>query len=588
MSEPSHRPFLPKMLLLWRFVATAACLGHQTPTSAFSASTPRTTTTSLQGCVFVGHRSPDVDSVASAVFAAWMYNGVPALPDTMKEEELGKDVQLVLSEAREMMASIGEMSLGDGTGNSAAAGGGDAAGAGGETTTTDASLSQYSDWTTQIGPIRSMDAILGGSQLGADSEKTAGETKKGKSKSKSSKKKRCVVLVDHNSVAQRGFSAGLEDGEVFGIFDHHRQEYEKSSVAADAVVVFEKVGATANVLLQEYLAAKLKQLPDENTSGQDDEHKREEVATNPNHRPVRELLDVHGAVVAGKATASGVALAVSLLLHRLQIFDADVADAEEPLISSPVHPHDPDAARQLLPPRLALLLLYAILSDTVNLSSPTTTDADRKALAFLQKVDGVPFFALEERFQRLAAAKDAELQRLSIEELLNRDAKTFEASKTCTVRIAVAEFGSSKVFEEVWENKWEEIATGMGEWKRREVLNLNTEPGKTKKLFAFFFLVNTEPGSGKQEARMLFPTQSNFDTERQLVTQAFAADNKEAAQEHEEKEIVGKTNTKTKYVRLPGVVSRKLQMLTLVDEAKQLVECGGEGAKTTTGGGKEL
>ncbi|AHF79277.1 putative, inorganic pyrophosphatase (plasmid) [Sodalis praecaptivus] len=96
-----------------------------------------------------------------------------------------------------------------------------------------------------------------------------------------------------------------------------------------------------------------------------------------------------------------------------------------------------DDSRRTLPPAHAVLLLGALLSDTVNLRSPTTTQADIRSATELSVLSGVnrKVFAY-----RLLSAK-TDITGLSAEELLNRDLKAFVIAGT-DVRIAQLEVHS--------------------------------------------------------------------------------------------------------------------------------------------------
>jgi manganese-dependent inorganic pyrophosphatase len=83
----------------------------------------------------------------------------------------------------------------------------------------------------------------------------------------------------------------------------------------------------------------------------------------------------------------------------------------------------------------ATLLLGAILSDTVILNSPTTTDRDRAVIAYLEQVlalDAVEFG--REMFERTS-----DLTRVAAEDIVARDAKEYDAGGDRTLRIAQVE-----------------------------------------------------------------------------------------------------------------------------------------------------
>jgi manganese-dependent inorganic pyrophosphatase len=83
----------------------------------------------------------------------------------------------------------------------------------------------------------------------------------------------------------------------------------------------------------------------------------------------------------------------------------------------------------------ATLLLGAVLSDTVILNSPTTTDRDRAVLDYLEQVlalDGTEFG--REMFERTS-----DLSRVPADEIVARDVKEYDAGGGQTLRIAQVE-----------------------------------------------------------------------------------------------------------------------------------------------------
>jgi manganese-dependent inorganic pyrophosphatase len=71
----------------------------------------------------------------------------------------------------------------------------------------------------------------------------------------------------------------------------------------------------------------------------------------------------------------------------------------------------------------ATLLLGAVLSDTVILNSPTTTDRDRAVIAYLEQVLAVE----AETFGREMFERTSNLARVPVEEIVARDAKEYDA-----------------------------------------------------------------------------------------------------------------------------------------------------------------
>jgi len=94
-------------------------------------------------------------------------------------------------------------------------------------------------------------------------------------------------------------------------------------------------------------------------------------------------------------------------------------------------------ARRTLPPTLAILLLGALLSDTVNLRSPTTTEDDIRLATELGVLSGVNRRA----FARDLLTAKTDVSGLSAQLLLDRDLKAFVIAGT-DVRIAQIEVSS--------------------------------------------------------------------------------------------------------------------------------------------------
>ncbi|MHC9056418.1 DHHA2 domain-containing protein [Pantoea sp. y20] len=95
-------------------------------------------------------------------------------------------------------------------------------------------------------------------------------------------------------------------------------------------------------------------------------------------------------------------------------------------------------ARRTLPPTLAVLLLGALLSDTVNLRSPTTTEDDIRSATELGVLSGVN----RKAFARDLLTAKTDVSGLSAQLLLDRDLKAFVIAGT-DVRIAQIEVSST-------------------------------------------------------------------------------------------------------------------------------------------------
>jgi manganese-dependent inorganic pyrophosphatase len=83
----------------------------------------------------------------------------------------------------------------------------------------------------------------------------------------------------------------------------------------------------------------------------------------------------------------------------------------------------------------AILLLGAILSDTVLLNSPTTTERDRTVVEYLERV--LALDAIE--FGREMFERTSDLTRVPAEEIVARDVKDYDAGDGHTLRIAQVE-----------------------------------------------------------------------------------------------------------------------------------------------------
>lgn len=97
----------------------------------------------------------------------------------------------------------------------------------------------------------------------------------------------------------------------------------------------------------------------------------------------------------------------------------------------------PPEMRQTLPAAYAALLSGAVLSDTVDLRSPTTTADDIRAVGELITLSGIP----RATFTRDLLRAKTDLSGLSASTLLNRDLKAFVIAGV-DVRIAQIEIGA--------------------------------------------------------------------------------------------------------------------------------------------------
>ena len=83
----------------------------------------------------------------------------------------------------------------------------------------------------------------------------------------------------------------------------------------------------------------------------------------------------------------------------------------------------------------ATLLLGAILSDTVILNSPTTTERDRAVIEYLEQVLALDATA----FGREMFEQTSDLTRVAAEDIVTRDAKDYDAGGGQTLRIVQVE-----------------------------------------------------------------------------------------------------------------------------------------------------
>jgi manganese-dependent inorganic pyrophosphatase len=79
-----------------------------------------------------------------------------------------------------------------------------------------------------------------------------------------------------------------------------------------------------------------------------------------------------------------------------------------------------------IPSKLAGLMLSAIISDTLLLKSPTTTDKDKKAVEALAKLAGVDY----QEYGLAMLKAGTNIADKSEEELIDQDAKSFELNGT--------------------------------------------------------------------------------------------------------------------------------------------------------------
>jgi manganese-dependent inorganic pyrophosphatase len=106
----------------------------------------------------------------------------------------------------------------------------------------------------------------------------------------------------------------------------------------------------------------------------------------------------------------------------------------------------------------AILLLGAVMSDTVILNSPTVTERDRAAVEYLERV-----LALDAQdFGREMFSETSDLSSVPAEQIVTRDAKVYEAGAGQTVAIAQVETVGQRLGE-----RREELLAAMHEARDR-------------------------------------------------------------------------------------------------------------------------
>ncbi len=174
-----------------------------------------------------------------------------------------------------------------------------------------------------------------------------------------------------------------------------------------------------------------------------------------------------------------------------------------------------------IPSNIAKLMVSCILSDTLNLTSPTTTSRDKSALEELSKVASVD---IDKYAEELFAAK-SDLTGVSAEDIILMDSKKVETSGK-TVRVSVLETTKT---DNVLDME-SEVRESMEKVKKREELD-----------YFFFFVVDILKG----QSILIILSKG----EEVIAKSAFG------------------TNIEDSRSTLDGVVSRKKQMLPKIMEA---------------------
>lgn len=169
----------------------------------------------------------------------------------------------------------------------------------------------------------------------------------------------------------------------------------------------------------------------------------------------------------------------------------------------------------------AALLVAAIISDTLNLTSPTTTEKDKEAI---EKLNEIAELDLNKLAEEMFAAK-SDISDIKTAELLGKDYKVFD-------------FGGKKVGIGVWETVKPEMVLE----RKEEILNELKSKKESEKLNAVFFaavdILNNE-------SEMFLVSE----TEEEIIKKAYNVE------------------TTENLVKLPGVVSRKKQIVPPIEKA---------------------
>ncbi|CAD7943817.1 unnamed protein product [Amoebophrya sp. A25] len=472
-SRTSHR----KMMTLRRFLLGAIVLF--TLLSSLAEMTTTRCASSVPsdvpaGCAVLGHKAPDVDSVASSLVAAYLFKGVAILPVGPNYNPPSAEIRYVLNHAVSVASSRGGADV-EGTSTSSS-------------TATDEDETSSSTATDEETDMRTLISKLGVSTVLVDEELGNEVERIGVVSSDSTKfpTTSCAIQVDHNADAQtlsyrvRGSTSTTRTAAVV---DHHMIDASlstKSPILAD----FRPWGSTSTILWDRWYSS---------------------------------------------STRGG---------------------AEKPF----------------LPTSLAVLLLAGVLSDTVNLSSPTTTEADRVAvpqlrdhivgksgpadvqeLGLASSTSPLYFFTDPTIFfEGMASAKDSELAALPFAELSRRDSKLFplkSADGSCDIRIGVAEFLS---VDTLWNTVKKFRTTSPPAAAEASNIEINAAE--------FFFFVSVNP---QNKFALLFDNQIARDKEtttwRRTVIQSV----------YEGKFQIDEMMMD--YVILPNITSRKKQMTQIVD-----------------------
>lgn len=169
---------------------------------------------------------------------------------------------------------------------------------------------------------------------------------------------------------------------------------------------------------------------------------------------------------------------------------------------------------------IAILLLSAILSDTLKFTSPTTTDQDKTAAEELAEISGLN---IDKHAEAMFAAK-SDLSGMSAKDVFLMDSKVFD-------------FGGKKVRISSLETTKPQNAKNVIDAIEKEMAEIKTNENLDAVFFFIVDILNTS-------SELFVPG----DYEKEISEKAFA------------KKFEGK------YLALPGVVSRKKQMVPALEK----------------------
>ena len=177
-----------------------------------------------------------------------------------------------------------------------------------------------------------------------------------------------------------------------------------------------------------------------------------------------------------------------------------------------------------IPPQIAGLMLSAIISDTVLFKSPTCTEHDKEVAHYLSKIAGIDI----EKYGMEMLKAGTDIDNMSADEIVKNDMKEFLISH---YRISISQCSVMDKMQA--ENRKDEILAAAEEMRKREGYNLS-----------IIMITNI-----LEEASILI-----FSGEpKSLVGEAF------------------KVDTSLRMVTLPGVMSRKKQVVPPLSEAAKLI-----------------